>query len=112
MPEIFTKTAGGHRRPQIFIGSGKQSDIDAYRSGTAKAGEFALLEDPQKLRLDCERQFGNLVNWGGGLTCLPAWVRTHRRVRRWVQAKLVLAALKRGTDAGSKAGPEIRTCAA
>jgi Transposase DDE domain len=53
-----------------------------------------LLQD----RAEVERQFGNLTNWGGGLTCLPAWVRTHRRVRRWVQAKLVLAALKR--DAG------------
>lgn len=41
-----------------------------------------------------ERQFGNWTNWGGGLTCLPAWVRTHRRVHRWVQAKLVLTALK------------------
>jgi hypothetical protein len=42
-----------------------------------------------------ERTYGNLVNWGGGLTTLPAWVRTHRRVHRWVQAKFVLAALKR-----------------
>jgi Transposase DDE domain len=50
-----------------------------------------LLQD----RAAIERQFGNLTNWGGGLTCLPAWVRTHRRVRRWVQAKLVLTALKR-----------------
>jgi hypothetical protein len=46
-------------------------------------------------RAEIERRFGNLTNWGGGLTCLPAWVRTHRRVRRWVQAKLVLTALKR-----------------
>ena len=51
-----------------------------------------------------ERRFGQLVNWGGGLTCLPAWVRTYRRVHRWVQAKLVLTALKRTT--------KIRTCAA
>jgi hypothetical protein len=49
-----------------------------------------LLQD----RATVERQFGNLVNWGGGLACLPAWVRTHRRVRLWVQAKLVLTALK------------------
>jgi hypothetical protein len=48
-------------------------------------------------RAEVERRFGNLVNWGGGLTCLPAWVRTHRRVRRWVQAKLVLTRLKSGT---------------
>jgi hypothetical protein len=59
-----------------------------------------LLQD----RAEIERRFGNLVNWGGGLTCLPAWVRTHRRTRRWVQAKLVLAALKLRA--------EIRTCAA
>jgi len=59
-----------------------------------------LLKD----RAEIERRFGNLGNWGGGLTCLPAWVRTHRRVRRWVQAKLVLTRLKR--DAGST------TCAA
>jgi hypothetical protein len=51
-----------------------------------------------------ERAFGNWVNWGGGLTALPAWVRTHRRVHRWVQAKLVLAAIKRPR--------EIPTCAA
>jgi Transposase DDE domain len=42
-----------------------------------------------------ERRFGHWTNWGGGLTCLPAWVRTHRRVHRWVQAKLVLTGLKR-----------------
>jgi hypothetical protein len=46
-------------------------------------------------RAEIERQFGNLVLWGGGLTTLPAWARTHRRVYRWVQAKLALTALKR-----------------
>lgn len=42
-----------------------------------------------------ERYYGNLTNWGGGLVGLPPWVRTHRRVRRWVQAKLILSALRR-----------------
>lgn len=42
-----------------------------------------------------ERRFAHISNWGGGLVCLPPWVRTHRRVHRWVQAKLVLTALKR-----------------
>lgn len=46
-------------------------------------------------RAEIERRFGHLSNWGGGLNGLPAWVRTHRRVHRWVQAKLVLTALKR-----------------
>jgi hypothetical protein len=45
-------------------------------------------------RADIERRFAHATNWGGGLTCLPPWVRTHRRVHRWVQAKLVLTALK------------------
>lgn len=61
-----------------------------------------LLEHPQpafgrgllKERDAIERMFGNLTNWGGGLTHLPPWVRTHRRVHRWVQAKLILHALK------------------
>ena len=51
-----------------------------------------------------ERRFAHLTNWGGGLTCLPPWIRTHRRVHRWVQAKLVLAALKHSEG--------IRTCVA
>jgi len=49
-------------------------------------------------RNEIERRFGNLTNWGGGLTCLPPWIRTHRRVHRWIQAKLVLAAVKRSDD--------------
>lgn len=48
-------------------------------------------------RAQIERHFAHTTNWGGGLTCLPTWVRTHRRVYRWVQAKLVLTAIKRST---------------
>jgi hypothetical protein len=63
---------------------------------------IALLENPQPQfaiqllhhRVAIERYFANTTNWGGGLTHLPPWVRTHRRVRRWVQAKLSLAALR------------------
>lgn len=46
-------------------------------------------------RVEIERYFANLTNWGGGLTCLPAWARTHRRVHRWVQAKIILNSMKR-----------------
>jgi hypothetical protein len=82
------------------------------RQSAGRLRSIALAESPfpdfgEQLRRDraaIERQFGGLVNWGGGLTCLPAWVRTHRRVRRWVQAKLALTALKR------QAG--LTTCAA
>jgi hypothetical protein len=64
---------------------------------------IALLENPQPAfgkqllrdRAGIERHFAQLTNWGGALTHLPPWIRTHRRVRRWVQAKLTLAALRR-----------------
>lgn len=62
-----------------------------------------LIENPSpdfandllKQRASIERYFGNLTSWGGGLTQLPPWVRTYRRVHRWVQAKLILNAIKR-----------------
>lgn len=59
----------------------------------APFGEFG--EMLMHRRDDIERDFGNLTNWGGGLACLPAWVRGHRRVHRFVQAKLILTAIKR-----------------
>ena len=91
-------------------GPGKGTGHRPQAAGRLRS--IALLEDPfpafgeqlLKDRGEIERQFGNLTNWGGGLSGLPAWVRTHRRVRRWVQAKLVLTGLKRH--------PEITTCAA
>jgi hypothetical protein len=37
-----------------------------------------------------ETTFSALTAAGGGLTCLPAWVRTLPRVTRWVGAKIAL----------------------
>jgi len=75
----------GHRRQQPGRLRSREL-LEQSRSGLGKA----LLRQ----RSDIERLFGNLTNWGGGLTHLPPWVRTHRRVHRWVQAKLILMALK------------------
>jgi hypothetical protein len=82
-------------------GPGKTTGHRQQTAGRLRS--IALTESPypafaERLlqeRTAIERHYGNLTNWGGGLTCLPAWVRTHRRVHRWVQAKLTLAALKR-----------------
>jgi len=41
-----------------------------------------------------ERFFGTLTSAPGGLPCLPAWVRTWRRVRNWVGAKLIIYAAR------------------
>jgi len=50
--------------------------------------------DLHRLRGDIERRFGYLVSTAGLLGPLPSWVRTYPRVRLWVQAKLILAALR------------------
>ena len=47
-----------------------------------------------RFRRQIERDFGNLVSFGGGLTCLPAWVRRFPRVRNWVQTKLLVNAAR------------------
>jgi hypothetical protein len=41
-------------------------------------------------RYDIDRFFAHLTNFGGGLSPLPNWVRTFRRVRLWVRAKIML----------------------
>jgi len=63
----------------------------------------AILEDPfsdfgRELihqRDAIERFFGRLCSWGGGLTHLPPWIRTYRRVHRWVQAKLITSQIRK-----------------
>jgi hypothetical protein len=47
-----------------------------------------------RFRRQIEREFGNLTSFGGGLTCLPPWVRRFTRVRNWVHAKLLVNAAR------------------
>jgi hypothetical protein len=75
----------GHRRHA----PGRLRSIQILENPYPAFGEQLLAD-----RSEIERRFGRLTNWGGGLNGLPAWVRTHRRVHRWVQAKLVLTMLK------------------
>lgn len=41
-------------------------------------------------RCKIERTFSALTCFGGGLSPLPSWVRTLKRVQRWVSAKIVI----------------------
>ena len=104
--QLVTPRRRGPGRGRRLGGTGhRRQSAGRLRSiALAEAPFPAFAEQLRKDRSEVERQFGNLTNWGGGLTCLPAWVRTHRRVRRWVQAKLALTAIKR------QAG--LTTCAA
>lgn len=76
----------GHRKQT----TGRLRSVQILEQPDTRFGDAMLTQ-----RDDIERFFGNLSNWGGGLTHLPPWVRTHRRVSRWIQAKLILNACKR-----------------
>jgi hypothetical protein len=84
-PQPVPARGTGHRKQA----AGRLRSLQLTRS-PYPAFARQLLQD----RADIERRFGQWTNWGGGLTCLPPWVRTYRRVYRWVQAKLILSALK------------------
>lgn len=67
----------------------------------ARLRGIALLEGPSDFgrqlhqhRREIETRFGHLSSFGGGLTCLPPWVRGLHRVRLYVTAKLLIRATK------------------
>lgn len=77
------------------------TSLGRHRHRPQRLRSIALTEGPSHfgrallgLRDGIERFFGNLTSFGAGLGPLPAWVRTHRRVRLWVHAKLILNALR------------------
>ena len=81
---------------------GNQKGLGHHKQNPGRLRSIERLYGPMPLfarnlwkgRSDIERYFGNLTSWSAGLTHLPPWVRTYRRVRRWVQAKLVLNRLR------------------
>jgi len=80
------------------FGNRKQTESRMRSAAMLETPHVEFGSDLFEQRTAIERLFGNLTNWGGGLTHLPPWARTYRRVHRWVQAKLILSHLKRATD--------------
>lgn len=89
---------------------GAEKGLGHRRQVPARLRSKELMESPvsnfgrelHRLRGAIERKFGYLTSTGGLLTHLPSWARTHRRVRAWVQAKLILAGIR----------PTLSACAA
>lgn len=69
-------------------------DPARLRSVQMTEGPSHFGRDMLERRDAIERFFGNLTSFGGGLGPLPAWVRTWRRVHRWVAAKLAINAVR------------------
>jgi len=77
------------------LGKGRcRHDPARLRSVQMTEGPSGFGRDLLEQRDTIERHFANLTNFGGGLGPLPAWVRTWRRVHRWVAAKLAIYAVK------------------
>ena len=54
------------------------------------------------MRGGVERAFGQVGNFGGGLSPLPNWVRRPRRVALWVAGKFMIWMVRTLTAAGVK----------
>jgi len=57
-------------------------------------GPSAFGRDLLKERVAIERFFGNADSHAEAIGELPSWVRTHRRVRNWIHAKLIINAVR------------------
>lgn len=83
--------------------NGPQERMGRRKQDPARLRSRDMLETPgnefaralYRRRGEIERTFGMQASTPELLTHLPAWVRSYRKVRRWVQAKLTLAELHR-----------------
>lgn len=79
------------RQKQHGLGHRPQSP---YRLHSIELMKRPFGKTLHRFRRQIERDFGNLVSFGGGLTCLPPWVRRITRVRNWVHAKILANAAR------------------
>ena len=63
--QITTELALGHALAQVAIGGSNQPDVDPYGSRAAQALEFLVLQDPQKFRLQFQRDVSHFVQEHG-----------------------------------------------
>lgn len=79
------------RQKQHGLGHRPQSP---YRLRSIELMKSKFGKQLYRFRRQIERNFGNLTSFGGGLTCLPPWVRRFPRVRNWLHAKLLVNAAR------------------
>jgi DDE family transposase len=86
-PRAKPGTGIGHH----YLSPHRRRAIDMLESPAAVNRFGADLYD---IRTDIERDFSQLVCFGGGLAALPPWVRRIWRVRHWVMSKLLINAAR------------------
>lgn len=83
---LLTPLKGIAVKPRRIAGT----DPDRLRAAAAWTHAPETTACVYRQRAGAERNFANLTNYAGGLTALPPWVRSLRRVRSWVGAKIIL----------------------
>jgi hypothetical protein len=93
--------AAGRRNQQLVAPPKKQAGAGQghHVQSAWRLRGLELLRQPfgqalYRSRAFVERCFGHLTSFGGGLGPLPSWVRRRHRVKRWVQAKLLINAAR------------------
>ena len=83
---FFTPVKGQATKPSTFrrMPESRRQAVLLWRD------QPDMAEAAMRLRATIERLFAHLTGFGGGLGPLPAWARTLRRVRLWVDAKLAI----------------------
>src|SRR4051812_5217582 len=61
IPEVFSEAARGHLPGQVAVGRRDDADVDVERPVAAHPLEVAVLQHPEQLRLQLERQLADLV---------------------------------------------------
>lgn len=80
-PRRYPKARGtGHHAHSVY----RLDAVDRLRAPSL----FARTLLQQRRRI--ETRFAHLTNFGGGLTCLPPWVRGLHRVTLWVAGKILI----------------------
>lgn len=80
-PRRFSQAQGRGRHPH------SPHRIDMLER---QASPSPFVHEMLKQRRVIETRFAHLTNFGGGLTCLPPWVRRRHRVHSWVAAKILI----------------------
>jgi len=96
---VLSQAHGNQMLASRRYGTGRK--IGKHSNSPQRLRGIDMLEGPSefgrslyKQRRQIETHFANLCSFGGGLLCLPAWVRTLPRVRLYVLAKLILRAAR------------------
>jgi len=82
-----------------LIAEKRKGGLGHRRQSPGRLRSIELLKTNFGRELYCQRnaietRFGTMVCTGGGLGPLPAWVRRFPRVRNWIQAKLLVIAVR------------------